>query len=308
MTNLSSVRSIAPAKINFALEILGKRSDGFHDIDTVMSTVSLADSLTITRAKPGAGLSYQVEGPGSASLSESEDISCAAARLFAEASKTELDINIHLVKRIPISAGLGGGSSDAAAMLRALNILWNLNWPDDRLSELASQIGSDVPFFIHGGICHCTGRGELIEKLPDLNNFRLLILSPDLDTLVLNKTASMFGSLAPTEFSEGKHAWRVAQRLSRGLPPPTNDLVNTFEKVIERTNQTLNQRYAAYRSVGALKIHLSGSGPSVFMFIHPGADVEFLSQTFENIGGRCFPVETLSRRVSREVEINVGTL
>ena len=84
--------------------------------------------------------------------------------------------------------------------------------------------------------------------------------------------------------------------------------MNTFEKVIERTNQTLNQRYAAYRSVGALKIHLSGSGPSVFMFIHPGADVEFLSTPFENIGGGSFTVETLSRRVCSEVEINVGTL
>ena len=305
MTKLTSVRSIAPAKINFALEILGKRPDGFHDIDTVMSTVSLADTLTVSRSKPGTGLSYQAVGSGSETLSMSEDISCAAARLFAEASKTELDINIHLEKRIPISAGLGGGSSDAAAMLRALNILWNLNWPTDRLSELASQIGSDVPFFLHGGICHCTGRGELIEELPDLTNLRLLILSPDLDTLIVDKTASMFRSLSATEFSEGKHSWRVAQRLSRGLPPPTNDLVNTFETVIERTNQALVERYASYSSVGALKIHLSGSGPSVFMFLHPAADVAFLTQAFENIGGRCFPVETLSRRISHEVETDV---
>ena len=304
MTNLLSVRSIAPAKINLALEILGKRSDGFHEIDTVMSTVSLADTLTVTRTEPGSGLSYRVTGPGSESLSVSDDISCTAAKLLAGASETALDINIHLDKRIPISGGLGGGSSDAAAMLRALNILWDLNWSDEQLSELASEIGSDVPFFVHGGFCHCTGRGELIEELPDLSKFRLLILSPDVDTLD-NKTATMFQALSKLEFSEGKHSWRVAQRLSRGLPPPTTDLVNAFESVIERTNQTLVERYESYSEVGALKLHLSGSGPSVFMFLHPEADVASLSRGFENIGGRCFLVQTLPRGISCEVETNV---
>ena len=304
MTNVRSVRSIAPAKINLTLEILGKRSDGFHEIDTVMSTVSLADTLTVTRSEPGSGLSYHVTGPGSESLSVSEDISCSAAKLLADVSKTALDINIHLDKRIPISGGLGGGSSDAAAMLRALNILWDLNWSDDQLSEFASEIGSDVPFFVHGGFCHCTGRGELIEELPDLSNFRMLILSPDVDTLD-GKTASMFKALSKEEFSEGKHSWRVAQRLARGLPPPATDLVNTFESVIERTNQTLVQRYGSYSEVGALKLHLSGSGPSVFMFLHPEADITSLTRDFENIGGRCFSVQTLSREISREIETNV---
>ena len=304
MTSLLSVRSTAPAKINLALEILGKRSDGFHEIDTVMSTVSLADTLTVTRSEPGSGLSYHVTGRGSESLSVSDDISCAAAKLLADVSKTALDINIHLEKRIPISGGLGGGSSDAAAMLRALNILWDLNWPDDQLSELASEIGSDVPFFLHGGFCHCTGRGELIEELPDLKNFRLLILSPDVGILD-NKTASMFKALSEEEFSEGKHSWRVAQRLSRGLPPPTTDLVNAFESVIERTNSTLVERYRSYSDVGALKLHLSGSGPSVFMFLHPEANVTSLTRSFENIGGRCYPVQALPRKISHEVETNV---
>ena len=304
MTNLRSVRSIAPAKINLTLEILGKRSDGFHEIDTVMSTVSLADTLTVTRSEPGSGLSYRVTGTGSESLSLSDDISCAAAKLLANVSKTALDINVHLDKKIPISGGLGGGSSDAAAMLRALNILWDLNWSNDQLGELASEIGSDVPFFVHGGFCHCTGRGELIEELPDLSNFRMLILSPDVDTSD-GKTASMFKALSSEEFSVGKHSWRVAQRLARGLPPPTTDLVNAFESVIERTNQTLVERYESYREVGALKLHLSGSGPSVFMFLHPEADITSLTRDFENIGGRCFSVQTLARDISCEIETNV---
>ena len=304
MTYLMSVRSTAPAKINLALEILGKRKDGFHEIDTVMSTVSLADTLTVTRSKPGSGLSYRVTGPGSESLSMSDDISCVAARLLADASKTALDVNIHLDKKIPISGGLGGGSSDAAAMLRSLNILWNLNWSDEQLGELAGEIGSDVPFFVHGGFCHCTGRGELIEELPDISTFSMLILSPDVDTLG-DKTASMFKALSRAELSEGKHSWRVAQRLSRGLPPPATDLVNAFESVIERTNQTLVERYGSYSEAGALKLHLSGSGPSVFMFLHPGADVASLTRIFENIGGRCFPVQTLPREISRKVETNV---
>ncbi|HIE83520.1 MAG TPA: hypothetical protein EYQ00_06570 [Dehalococcoidia bacterium] len=120
-----------------------------------------------------------------------------------------------------------------------------------------------------------------------------------------NKTASMFKALSEEEFSEGKHSWRVAQRLSRGLPPPTTDLVNAFESVIERTNSTLVERYRSYSDVGALKLHLSGSGPSVFMFLHPEANVASLTRSFENIGGRCYPVQALPRKISHEVETNV---
>ena len=139
---------IAPAKINLALEVLHRRPDGYHEIDTVMTTLDLADRVTITQRAPGAGLEVLLSGPYAAGIDPADDLAGRAARLVADEHGRIPDLRIEVEKRIPSPAGLGGGSSDAAAVIRGLNELWSLGLNTERLVDVGARIGSDVAFFM----------------------------------------------------------------------------------------------------------------------------------------------------------------
>jgi 4-diphosphocytidyl-2-C-methyl-D-erythritol kinase len=288
----------APAKLNLALEVTGQRDDGYHDIDTVMTTISLADEVRLT---PGEAFEVRLGGPQAAGIDATDDLAGRAARVLAEAAEHPLDVRIEVTKRVPHAAGLGGGSSDAAAVLRGLNELWGLEWAVTRLSEVAASIGSDVPFFLHGGAARCTGRGEVVELLRDLRPLRLLILMPSVQAQA-NKTARRFGALEVRDFTDGHRSWRLSQRIARGAPPPTNDLVNVFEAVVERTDSELVAQYAMFRAAGAPQIHLCGSGPAVYFFVTEGARVSELRRDLEAVGARVFEGRTLPRAEAVKVE------
>ncbi len=281
----------APAKINLALEITGHREDGYHNIDTVMLTIDLADEVRLT---PNVGLDVQLRGPQAAGIDVGDDLAGRAARALAEAAGRAPDARIEVTKRIPSAAGLGGGSSDAGAVLRGLNRLWGLDWPLERLSAVAASLGSDVPFFLHCGAARCTGRGERVEPLRDLRPLRMLILVPPVAPTD-DKTARRYGALAPRDFSDGHRAWRLSQRLARGAPPPTNDLVNAFEAVVERTETELVAHYASYRAAGAPQLHLCGAGPAVYVLVHEGARVAELRRDIEALGALVLEARTMPR-------------
>ena len=285
------LRLIAPAKVNLALEVIGRRDDGYHDIDTVMTTIDLADDVAV---RPWQGLEVRIDGPCAGDIDVRDDLAGRAARTLAAAAGREPDALIELTKRVPHPAGLGGGSSDAAAVLRGLNALWGLDWDTARLSEVASELGSDVPFFLHGGAARCTGRGELVEPLRDLRPLRLLILVPPVPG-VANKTAQRYGALTPADFSSGARSQRLAHRLARGAPPPTGDLFNVFEAVIERSDAELVAHYAVYGTTGALRLHLCGAGPAVCLFVHEDSKVAELRRDFRNVGADVFEAVTLRR-------------
>lgn len=299
----SGLRLLAPAKINLALEVTARRDDGYHDIDTVMTTIDLADRVTL---RPASRLTVTLGGPASAGIDPADDLAGRAARALAAAAGRAPDVAIEVDKRIPAPAGLGGGSSDAAAVLRGMARLWHLAWPDERLVEVAARVGSDVPFFLTAGAARCTGRGEIVEPLPDLAPLRLLILVPPGEASE-GKTASRYGGLHPEDFSAGESSWRLAQRLSRRAPPPTNDLVNVFERVVERDEPELVTHYARYRSAGAPRLHLCGSGPAVFMFVREQAQRSRLRRDFERAGARVFEASTLGREAALAVE-SIGAL
>ncbi len=168
----------AYAKINWDLHILGKRPDGFHQLDSIMVSVSLCDTLTFL---PNDALVFTCSDP---SLPTDEsNLVVKAARLLAQAAGVRCAAKIHLTKRIPTGGGLGGGSSDAACTLAGLNRLWDLNWSVARLHPLAAQLGSDVAFFLYGGWQRCQGRGEIIEPIPGSSTWpsvRLLLVAPPL--------------------------------------------------------------------------------------------------------------------------------
>src|SRR5215831_14410834 len=163
----------ASAKVNLSLEVLGKRPDGFHEIASVMHAVDLADRLTLEAAPT---VSFHADDP---ELPTDEgNLVVRAAALLREAAGVEAGAKIELRKRIPVAAGLGGGSSDAAAALWGLSRLWGLGWSRARLAELAVRLGMDVPFFLGPGPALATGRGERLEPLGRMGGYALVLVNP----------------------------------------------------------------------------------------------------------------------------------
>ncbi|MBO40249.1 MAG: 4-(cytidine 5'-diphospho)-2-C-methyl-D-erythritol kinase [Chloroflexi bacterium] len=302
MSELTKVKTIAPAKINIALEVVNKRSDGFHNIDTVMSAISLSDTVTLTKTSPNSGVRLKTLGVGTNPIAQSDNLALRAATLLADrASIKRPDVNIELEKRIPLSAGLGGGSSDAAAVLRGLNVLWDINWPPDKIANLGSELGSDIPFFVYGGCARCTGRGEVVSPLPDGWSMNLVVLMP-IVPYIKNKTSLMFQNLTTSDFSDGRHSWRVAQRLARGAPPATADIVNGFESTFSRLYPNVLSQFESYDFERTTQLHLSGAGPAVFTFLRKDAEFELLREHFQKLGAQCFMTQTLTAAESTEIE------
>ncbi|GMU39574.1 MAG: 4-diphosphocytidyl-2-C-methyl-D-erythritol kinase [Chloroflexota bacterium] len=300
-----AVRLIAPAKINLALEVLRKRQDGYHEVATVMTTVDLADRVEIEARPAGSSLSVTLTGDYAAGIDPESDLARRAAIRVAEAAGRDPDLAIRVEKRIPSPGGLGGGSSDAAAVIRGLQRLWRLDWPVERLEAVAATLGSDVPFFLHGGTAFCTGRGERVEPLRDVTPLRMLILTPPVPSAP-GKTARRYAALHPHEFTDGLRARRLAARIARKAPPPTSDLANVFEAVVERTEPELVAHYARYTAAGAPRMHLCGAGPSVFMLILKDAKVSELRRDFRAQGAAVFEARTLGRAAATAVEEITG--
>jgi 4-diphosphocytidyl-2-C-methyl-D-erythritol kinase len=167
---------LAPAKINLSLKILGRRSDGFHEIETVIAPISLYDEIKVEKRSGKTGIVFRCDVP---SVPQDDDnLVVRAAKAFVTKAKIDAAISIELKKKIPHGAGLGGGSSDAASTLLALNQLFETNLPREALSKIAETIGSDIPFFIFQSAAVCKGRGELVTSLKLRQSRSLLLLKP----------------------------------------------------------------------------------------------------------------------------------
>jgi 4-diphosphocytidyl-2-C-methyl-D-erythritol kinase len=171
---LVPVKQFAPAKINLYLHILGRRPDGFHELETLMVPISLGDTLDIELIP--SGIEFTCSDPA---LSDAQDnLATRAAQLFLDEFKPATGVRIHLEKAVPVGAGLGGGSSDAAAVLLALRELTGIKADDAKLAELAARLGSDIPFFIQSRPAVCRGRGEIIEPVTLAESIRGLLVHP----------------------------------------------------------------------------------------------------------------------------------
>ncbi len=248
------MRLHAPAKINWTLEVLGRRDDGYHEIRTVMQTVELCDILEI---EPADELQMGVEGRHEVSEG---DLVLRAAALLDEGGGRGACIRVN--KRIPVAAGLGGGSSDAAAALRGLNELWGLGRSDAQLVEIAAGLGSDVPFFVYGGTALAEGRGERVTPLPEPPPTWLVLLAPPLD--LPEKTRRMYAALTPADFSDGSRTDAIVSRSREGGPVDDGSLCNVFERVAYEAFAGLDAYRDALLTAGARRVHLAGSGPALF--------------------------------------------
>lgn len=246
----------AYAKLNLGLEVVGRREDGYHDLVTVFQTISLHDHLT---ASPAAGLSIKCRNPA---LTGRHNLVWQAAELLREGSGSEQGATIGLVKAIPVSAGLGGGSADAASALSLLDRLWKLDWPEERLAEAAGRLGSDVPFFLRGGAALARGRGEILEHLPTPPDQWFLLLMPNIR--MPGKTPALYRRLRPADFSDGSTTEALAESLREGAPLEEASMVNAFERAAFETFQGLERFQNALERAAGHPAHLSGSGPSLF--------------------------------------------
>ena len=261
----------APAKINLHLEVLGLRNDGFHELAMVMQSIDLADQLECENTADGS-LSLSCDQPG---LSCGDDnLIMRAARLLRERSGFgELGACMHLRKRIPIGAGLAGGSSDGAAALVGLNTLWGLGLGIPQLEVLAADLGSDMPFCVAGGTQLCFGRGERLEVLPDVTAPMGVLLVKDSSISV--STPWAYGESKRQRFDhylDGESAFeqrRQALRTSAWLHPLRAEsappLRNDLQAVVAPQNSSVRKALALLESLpGQLRVAMSGSGPSCF--------------------------------------------
>ncbi len=168
------LKLLAPAKLNLFLEVLRKRPDGYHDLRSVFHAIDLCDEVEIRERRQGIRLECSAPGVPAGQ----KNLAWRAAELMRKTTRTETGAAIRLVKKIPIGAGFGGGSSDAVAVLKGLNELWGLGLSTARLAALAAQLGSDCPFFVYGGTALCEGRGEVVKPIPGPENGRFLLVYP----------------------------------------------------------------------------------------------------------------------------------
>ncbi len=261
---MSSDRSItehAYAKVNLTLEILGKRRDGYHNLASVMQTVALFDTITITESDSDE----IVVSCDDDQITPEINLATRAATILKERSGVSDGANIAIQKDIPVSAGLGGGSADAAATLRGLNKLWKLGLSLDELTEIAADIGSDVPFLVRGGTALVQGRGEDVTPIAAAKIPKFLILTPktDLENPTA-KTASVFAHVNDSMFTRGNLTHKLAARVRSGGDCPPEFFFNQFGNLAETLFPGWGDERDGLMALGARDVMLCGAGPSMF--------------------------------------------
>jgi len=259
----------APAKINLTLEVLGKRPDGYHEIRSVIQTLSFCDSLQFTPAKEIIFKSNAPEWSGNQSLV------AKAVKMLKEATGCTDGATIKIKKRIPLISGLGGDSSDAAAILRGLNQLWELRLTHSKLLKITQELGSDVSFFLSGGTALMEGRGEIITALPPLPHQWVILIIPDVAKLQ-GKTKRLYSMLQPSHFTDGKITDKLVADLKSGGEVHTSQLFNTFENVVFARGEELTNYRDHLLKIGAPNLHLAGSGPTLFILMNKKPQAEEL--------------------------------
>jgi len=278
-----AVKQFAPAKINLYLHIRGRRSDGFHELETLMAPISLGDTLDIDLIP--AGIEFTCSDPA---LSDAqENLATKAVRVFLKEFKLTTGVRIHLEKGVPIGAGLGGGSSDAAAVLLALRELTQVCCADSKLGELAARLGSDIPFFIYRTPAICRGRGEIIEPVRLKEDYQGLLVHPG------------FGVSTPWAYKT------YAQNPSPGAPgrtfPPDFTLRNDLEPpAFSKYPWLPTVKNWFQKQPEALDSLMSGSGSSLFALTRSSENTWYLQRRFlaefgETLFSTPFSVVTVAR-------------
>ncbi|MBE7519496.1 MAG: 4-(cytidine 5'-diphospho)-2-C-methyl-D-erythritol kinase [Thermoflexaceae bacterium] len=277
---------LAPAKVNLVLEVVGRRADGYHEIDTILQTLALADGVTL---RPGGPPGVSVTGPfaGGVPADETNLAWRAAVALGGIVGRPPGSLGIHLDKQIPAAGGLGGGASDAATVLRLLEAEWG-GLPQAALLEAASSIGSDEAFFLLGGTARATGRGERVTPLPGLPPHGVVLFVPP--GTIERKTASMFAALGRLPF---EHAC-AAGEFTRHPPGrvTAGQVVNSFERVAFDVFPGLAGLQAGLEAAIGEPVRLAGAGPTLF-WIGPTAQAAGVASAARGMDCTVIATETV---------------
>ena len=270
------------AKLNLTLDVLGKRADGYHDLQSVMQTISIRDDVEID---VGTGKPWRLLCSAEGIPTDERNLAWKAAKIYCDAmGKDPEGLEIRIVKRIPAGAGLGGGSADAAAVLRALNRHYGEALSVLALAELGAQVGSDVPFCVVGGTAMVEGRGERLRKLPDLPDCIFVVCKPDFSV----STPELYEKIDTVAIPHRPDNQAMESALLAGdLGKVAQNVYNVFDPVVTSEHLELNYIKSICNSYGALTEQMTGSGSAVFAilpsFEYAAVVCEMLKENYPNI-------------------------
>lgn len=279
----------AYAKINLALDVLGRRSDGYHEVVMIMQAITLADAVTLTEQQRD----ITVTCDRSDLACDHTNLAYRAAALIRDTFRIDRGVHIHLTKRIPLAAGLAGGSADAAAVLRGLNRLWGLGLNSHELERLGAALGSDVPFCLHGGTMLATGRGEILTPLPPLPQCFVVLAKPAVSV----STAWVYGNFRPQAVGRRPDIAAMRRSLAQSdLAAVAAGLGNVLESVTIPAYPDIDRLKRLMVEAGALGSLMSGSGPTVFGLAAGREQAEHIAAMLrQQTAAEIFVAETLMK-------------
>lgn len=281
------ITALSRAKINLTLDVLGKRPDGYHEVEMVMQSIDLYDRLEFS---PGTGgISLTVEGSG---VPPGEDnLVYRAAELIRSYCKVKAGAHIRLIKAIPVAAGLGGGSADAAATLATLNNIWGMGLSLSELMLLGEQLGADIPFCLLGGTALARGKGEKLEQLPPCPQLGLVLVNPPFGV----STASVYRAFSPGTAAKRPDNRAMVKAIGEGkVSAIVENLCNVLEPVTAKMHPEIASIKEKLGEAGALGALMSGSGPTVFGLAENLEAARAVAARYTGPGGRVLVTETFN--------------
>lgn len=279
----------APAKINLSLDVLHKRPDGYHEVEMIMTTIDLADRLELTLLSEDE---IKIVSQNRFVPDDQRNLAYQAAKLLKEKFHVKKGVKINIEKTIPVAAGLAGGSSDAAATLRGLNKLWQLDLSLDELAELGAQIGSDVSFCVYGGTALATGRGEKIKELPSPPSCWVVLAKP----LIGVSTADVYGRLQLKDVVHPNTDGMIEAIQNQDFAGVCRNVGNVLEGVTLNLYPEVAQIKEQMHRFGADAVLMSGSGPTVFALVQHDSRMHRLYNGLRGFCDQVFAVRLLGER------------
>jgi len=281
----------APAKINLYLDVVAKRQDGYHDIKSIMHTVSLADLVTVEKTSDGR-ITLTSNFPHVPT--DEKNIAYKAAKKFLEVASIKDGVKIHIEKHIPVSSGLAGGSTDAAATLKGLNKIYNEPLTNSELLDLGATLGADVPFCILGGCAACEGLGEIMTPLPKFDAKYVLVVRGG-EGVSTPKAYGMIDELygEKVNCSHGDYDAALNAINTNDIGKLINSAYNIFEEVILPIHSTAKKQKDILYENGAEFCMMSGSGPAVFAFFKDQLTATTAASAIRKFGAKAFVCETV---------------
>ncbi len=280
-------KSNAYAKINLYLDITGKRADGYHEIVSVMQSISLCDVLTLVLTN-NEGINITISGSDTSLPCDERNLVYKAAKAFCDATGNSPHFDFHIDKRIPVCAGLAGGSTDAACALRLLNEAYGFPLTDSELSSIGAKLGADVPFCLTGGTVLCTGIGEILEPLTSLPSYRIVLAIGGEGV----STPTAYGAIDALEDVQIHKCDNLLSAVkSKDFASLTASVYNVFEKVVLPHHSVAGKLKETLLDTGAEGALMSGSGPSVFGFFDDDAKAFTAAEKLRMITDKVFICE-----------------